>query len=127
MLLPVLLLLALDARNNVMSFPFMLNHPGVDLSLLPKRSQHERRQTTCPNNPNHQGAAPFNPQFPYTGAKNGLPGTQIGGIVVPDVNDTAHKFEAPGPLDIVSIDSGHSSHHRARANDYYPSAALALV
>ncbi|CAF9919190.1 MAG: hypothetical protein HETSPECPRED_003970 [Heterodermia speciosa] len=78
----------------------MLNHPDVDSSLLAKRSQHERRQTTCPNNPNHQGAVPFNQRFPYTGAQNGLPGTQIGGVVVPDVNDVAHKFDPPGPLDI---------------------------
>ena len=103
MLLSVLLLLTLDT-SHVMSFPFMLNHPGVDSSPLAKRSQHERRQTTCPNNPNHQGAAAFNLQFPYTGAQNGLPGTQIGVVVVPDPNDVAHKFDPPGPLDIVSTE-----------------------
>lgn len=108
MLLSVLLLFVLNTRY-VISFPFMLNHPDVDSSLLAKRSQHERRQTTCPNNPNHQGAVPFNQRFPYTGAQNGLPGTQIGGVVVPDVNDVAHKFDPPGPLDIVSIEV--LSHH----------------
>ena len=78
----------------------MLNHPDVDLSLLRKDYGHQKRQTSCPNNPNHQGAVPFNPRFPYTGARDGLPGTQIGGIEVPDDNDVAHRFEAPGPLDI---------------------------
>ena len=96
MLLPILILLALGAQKAI-SFPFMLDHPGVDTKLLNK---HEKRQSTCPNNPVHKGAVPFNPQFPYTGARNGLPGTQIGGIEVPDDNDVAHRFEAPGPLDI---------------------------
>jgi hypothetical protein len=34
--------------------------------------------------------------FPYTGAAYGLPGTGIGGILVPAAGDTAHAFVAPG-------------------------------
>jgi hypothetical protein len=33
-------------------------------------------------NANHQGAAPYSDKYPYTGAKNGVPGSQKGGIKV---------------------------------------------
>ena len=84
------------------AFPFLTDIPGVDSSVLrnPQSSPHHKRQTACPFNSNHQGAAPYNSKFPYTGAKNGLPGTGIGGIKVPATGDTAHAFEAPGPNDI---------------------------
>ena len=65
-----------------LSFPFKLNTPGIDSSLLGKRSRLEERQTTCSNNPVHKGAVPFNPEFPYTDAKNGLPGTQTPRLAV---------------------------------------------
>ena len=96
------LLLALTAVPTVLSFPFLLNTPGVDTHLLPKEyhEKNKRDDPTCPFNHVHPGAVPFNSQFPYTGARNGLPGTQIGGIEVPNDNDVAHRFEAPGPLDI---------------------------
>ena len=84
------------------AFPFLSDIPGVDSSALrnPQRSPNHKRQSTCPFNSNHPGAAPYNSQFPYTGAKNGLPGTGVGGIKVPATGDTAHAFEAPGPNDI---------------------------
>ena len=82
------------------AFPFVANMPGVDSSLLSKRSQHIKRQSSCPFNANHPGAAPYSAMYPYTGAKNGSPGTQIGGIKVPADGDAAHAFEAPGPNDI---------------------------
>ena len=87
---------------SAVSFPFLLNTPGVNTHILPKEyhEKHKRDDPNCPFNPVHKGAVPFNPKFPYTGARNGLPGTQIGGIEVPDDFDTAHFFEAPGPLDI---------------------------
>jgi hypothetical protein len=43
-----------------------------------------------------RGAAPYSPQYPYTGAAiDGLPGSQIGGIQVPAPGDTAHEFQHP--------------------------------
>lgn len=97
----VLLALAL-AATAVEAFPFLSNRPGVDSSPLQntKRSQNAKRQGSCPFNSNHQGAAPYDSKFPYTGARDGLPGTGVGGIKVPADGDTAHAFEAPGPNDI---------------------------
>lgn len=91
----------LTARS-VLAFPFIAEMPGVDSSLLRNgnRVSNEKRQTTCPFNSVHPGAAPYNASYPYTGAQNGLPGTGEGGLLVPAVGDTAHTFEAPGPNDI---------------------------
>lgn len=34
--------------------------------------------------------------YPYTGAKiDGLPGTQVGGVIVPDPNDADHQYQDP--------------------------------
>ncbi|KZO97178.1 Cloroperoxidase [Calocera viscosa TUFC12733] len=45
-----------------------------------------------------RAAAPYSPQFPYTGAiLNGLPGNGTGGVQVPAPGDTAHQYEAPLP------------------------------
>ncbi|MCJ1478965.1 hypothetical protein MMC13_007649 [Lambiella insularis] len=77
--------------------------PGVDSSLLGRRTAPTKRQSdqaTCPFNTVHLGAAPYDPKYPYTGAQNGLPGTQEGGVQVPAPGDTAHNFTAPGPNDI---------------------------
>lgn len=54
----------------------------------------------APFNPNHIRAAPYTAQYPYTGAKNGLPGTGIDGIKVPADGDTAHYYTALGSGDI---------------------------
>lgn len=99
MLLP---LLAAVMTATTIAFPFVSQMPGVDSSALrhTKRASNHRRQSSCPFNSNHQGAAPYNSDYPYTGAKNGLPGTGIGGIKVPADGDTAHAFEAAGPNDI---------------------------
>lgn len=90
------------AITAVQPFPFVSTAPGVDSSPLRnvKRSAAEKRQSSCPFNSQHPGAAPYNAQYPYTGAKNGLPGTGVGGIKVPADGDVAHAFEAPGPNDI---------------------------
>ena len=93
--------------STVSAFPWMANIPGIDLSLI-ERTQAKRQdqpvdqgsEALCPVNPDHPGAAPFNPLFPYTGATNGLPGTGIGGVQVPAPGDTAHYFTPPGPNDI---------------------------
>ncbi|KAL8932270.1 MAG: hypothetical protein Q9211_006418, partial [Gyalolechia sp. 1 TL-2023] len=85
-----------------MAFPFVADMPGIDTSALrnARPSPHDKRQSTCPFNPSHPGAAPYNSNYPYTGARNGLPGTGVGGIKVPADGDIAHAFEAPGPNDI---------------------------
>ncbi|EMF09816.1 Cloroperoxidase [Sphaerulina musiva SO2202] len=55
----------------------------------------------CPFNPDHRGAVPFNPKYPYCGAQNGAPGFQIcANNRVPARGDTAHAYQAPGPNDI---------------------------
>ena len=82
------------------AFPFVAEMSGVDSSLLRKAGSKEKRQSNCPFNSNHPGAAPYNSEYPYTGAQNGLPGTGIGGIQVPAAGDTAHAFQAPGSNDI---------------------------
>ena len=80
------------AAPSALAFPWVAEAPGVDASMLrnAKRATHEKRP----------GAAPYTDEYPYTGAKNGLPGTGKGGIKVPADGDTAHAFEAPGPNDI---------------------------
>lgn len=54
----------------------------------------------CPFNPDHKPAAAWNPDFPYSGAKGGLPGNGKGGYQVPAPGDEDHKFIQPGPNDI---------------------------
>ena len=95
----VVFILALDLAS---AFPFVAEIPGVDSSLLRKASStvNEKRQSSCPFNSVHPGAAPYNAEYPYTGARNGLPGTGKGGLLVPAPGDTAHAFQAPGPNDI---------------------------
>ncbi|EJT98828.1 heme-thiolate peroxidase aromatic peroxygenase [Dacryopinax primogenitus] len=45
-----------------------------------------------------RGAAPYSPQYPYTGALlDGQPGKGIGGIQVPAPGDTAHYYQHPPP------------------------------
>ena len=90
----------LGVASSVSAFPFVAEMPGVDSSMLRERNSKGKRQGSCPFNSNHPGAAPYNAKFPYTGAQNGLPGTGVGGVLVPAVGDTAHAFEAPGPNDI---------------------------
>ena len=96
-----LAVLVLLLAPTALSFPFVANSPGVDSSLL--RARHagrEKRQSACPFNANHEGAAQYTEPYTYTGAKNGLPGSQAGNIKVPADGDAAHAFVAPGPDDI---------------------------
>ncbi len=96
----------------VTAFPFVAELPGVDSSLLrlkPKRQQsggsNPGGPATCPFNPNHLPAPGITDQYPYNGAKNGLPGKGVGGYQVPAPGDTAHYFVPPGPNDIVRTPS----------------------
>ena len=94
-----LLLLALTLVPRVISFPFMADMPGVR-SVAEVETVHSKRQATCPFNTNHVDGVPISAQFPYAGAKNGLPSTNPGGFPVPAHGDTAHQFVPPGPNDI---------------------------
>lgn len=83
--------------------PWVAEMPGVDLSLLSRRSASTKRQSdqaTCPFNAVHIGAAPYNAAYPYIAAQHGVPGTQRGGVQVPAPGDTAQYFTAPGSNDI---------------------------
>ncbi len=91
------------------AFPFVAEMPGVDSSLFKGYRNRPRQQSgggnpggpaTCPNNPDHVPAPGITAQYPYNGAKNGLPGNGNGGYQVPAPGDTAHYFVAPGPNDI---------------------------
>lgn len=86
------------AADGALAFPWVANVPGVDSSLLKRQQTNPGAPgsaQTCPFNPDHPGAAPYSPDYPYTGAKNGMPGTQKGGVMVPDPNDAAHQFVEP--------------------------------
>ena len=79
----------------------MAKHMASERELLRRQTAPGcYAQSCCPNNPVHPGAAPLTAQFPYLGAKNGLPATRLGNIEVPADGDKAHAFQAPGPLDI---------------------------
>lgn len=84
------------AAQSALAFPFIAKTTIGHASRMP----NEKRQSTCPFNPKHSGAAPYSSQYSYTGAKNGLPGTGVGGIGVPAAGDITHQYEAPGPNDI---------------------------
>ena len=103
-LVPLLFCLPADA------FPWVADVPGVQSPWSQAyRAAHQRRQQAgsgpgsaaqCPFNANHKPAAPYNPKYPYNGAKNGQPGKGKGGYLVPAKGDTAHQFQKPGKNDI---------------------------
>ena len=77
------------------------------LSVLDFQQDAEKKNTypaadpkNCPFNADHKPAAKWNPKFPYSGARNGIPGNGKGGYQVPAPGDEDHKFIAPGPNDI---------------------------
>jgi hypothetical protein len=81
-------LLLLSSASTAWGYGWVANQAGVDASLLREaRYANQKRQTSCPFNAEHKGAAPYTTQYPYTGAKNGVRGSQVGGIKVslPDV------------------------------------------
>ena len=94
-----LFLLAVMAVPSAMAFPWMAGMSGIR-SPSEVEAQLTERQTTCPFNPDHVPAAPITSNYPYAGAKDGLPGTGRGGFLVPAPGDTAHEFVPPGPNDI---------------------------
>ncbi|PVH95635.1 Cloroperoxidase [Periconia macrospinosa] len=98
--MPTLAILSL-LFSSTTAYRWVANQPGVDSSLLVSRSNIKRQSgSSCPFNADHKPAAPYTDQYPYTGAKNGLPGTGKGGIQVPAEGDEAHYFTPPGPNDI---------------------------
>ena len=100
----MLSLALLFVAGTASAFLWVANLPGVDTSILKRSPQplvKRQANATCPFNPDHPGAAPINPLYPYTGALlDGLPGTGIGGVQVPAPGDTAHYYTPPGPNDI---------------------------
>jgi hypothetical protein len=85
----------------VSSFGWVPAHQGIDRHALRDLHPHNKRQqASCPYNAKHEPAAAYNPKYPYTGARNGLPGTGKGGIKVPADEDKAHEFRAPTANDI---------------------------
>ncbi|EGP83009.1 unnamed protein product [Zymoseptoria tritici ST99CH_1E4] len=96
---PKSIFFALAAVNGALAYPWVPQMPGVDSSMIGARAQelNARDAPNCPFNPNHEPAAPITDQFPYMGAKNGIPGSTKGGIQVPAPGDTAHAFRAPNP------------------------------
>ena len=107
----------LHSRSGIyLTFPFVAEIPGVDSSILRKASSvaNEKRQSSCPFNSIHPGAAPYDARYPYTGARNGLPGTGKGGILIPAPGDTAHAFQVQGPNAI----SGPCPRLNTAANDH---------
>ena len=75
-------LLLLSSASTALGYGWVAGQAGVDSSLLKARYANQKRQTSCPFNPDHEGAAPYTDTYPYTGAKNGAPGTGKGGIKV---------------------------------------------
>jgi hypothetical protein len=76
-------LVLLTSASVAHGYGWVAGRPGVDSSLLKEaRYATEKRQASCPFNANHKGAAPYSDKYPYAGAKNGVPGTGKGGILV---------------------------------------------
>jgi hypothetical protein len=90
----ILLLVALS--TSIDAYAWMKDLDTRDSSPL------EPPAATCPVNALPKGAAPYSSDYPsaYTGAKNGLPGTGKGGVLVPATGDSAHAYVAPRPNDI---------------------------
>ena len=92
--------LVLLQASAAVAYPWVSGQPGVNSGLFSNARTVERRQANCPFNANHEPAAPYDSKYPYTGAKNGLPGTGKGGIKVPADGDTAHAYKAATANDI---------------------------
>ena len=97
----------LNVGNGELLVDLSGNGPLLNLTVQEANAKAAQKNTypaanpkNCPYNPNHVPAAPWDPKFPYNYAKNGLPGKGKGGYQVPMPGDEAHKFIAPGPLDI---------------------------
>lgn len=85
-------ILLLSSATTAWGYGWVAGQAGVDSSLFRNaRYANQKRQSSCPFNSNHQGAAPYSDDYPYTGAKNGAPGSQKGGIKVgPIINHNIH-------------------------------------
>ncbi|KAF2191827.1 hypothetical protein K469DRAFT_343263 [Zopfia rhizophila CBS 207.26] len=96
----LLLILILSGAT---AYFWVADTPEVGSSLFTAGQRESHQQpgaTTCPFNSNHQPAAPYNSQYPYNGALNGLSGSGQGSYQVPAPGDEAHKFVLPSPSDI---------------------------
>lgn len=93
----------------IQAYPWALNiangagdAQGVSDAVASTLSKRQNVGGTCPVNLVRKGAAPYSDVYPskYTGAKNGLPGTGKGGVLVPAEGDTAHAYVVPGSRDV---------------------------
>lgn len=98
-------LLDLTGKGGLIDLSGLVN--ASSLSVLDFNQDAAKKNTfpaadpkNCPFNSDHKPAAKWNPDFPYSGARNGLPGNGKGGYQVPAPGDDDHKFIAPGPNDI---------------------------
>ncbi|KXT09316.1 hypothetical protein AC579_260 [Pseudocercospora musae] len=96
---PKSLFVTLAAAQGALAYPWVVNAPGVDSSMLPRSSRLNmpRDAPDCPFNADHQPAAPVTSQYPYNNAIDGKPGNGKGGYLVPAPGDTAHQYQAPDP------------------------------
>ena len=99
------LLLAVVSCGN--AFPFMADFLEKDVGALDSLNTEmlDARAATCATHTKRKGAAPYSKYYPsaYTGAKDALPGTGKGGVLVPAKGDTAHAYLAPSSTDILSL------------------------
>jgi hypothetical protein len=95
-----LISLLLLSAPTVSSYSWVASQAGIDTSLLGRTHHLQQRQADCPFNAKHEPAVAYDKNYPYLGARNGLPGTGKGGIKVPADGDTAHAFKAPTANDI---------------------------
>jgi len=71
----------------VAAYPFMANYHNMDEAAKRDLQDLARRS-----------AVAYSSKYPYTGAKiDGLPGTQIGNVLVPAIGDTDHEYRDPPP------------------------------
>lgn len=68
----------------------------ASLALAFPSTPHEPSGGCFPRNRPLRPAEPYNPHFPYTGAKlDGLPGPGTGNVSVPAPGDHAHEYRKP--------------------------------
>lgn len=84
--------------TTTVAYPWVVDTTGIETSILSSRNQIKPRDSpSCPFNANHEPGSSSSDDFPYLGAKNGMPGTGKGGIQVPAPGDTAHAYKEPDP------------------------------
>lgn len=85
--------------TKTIAYPWVPDTAGIGTSILSSHKEIKPRDSPgCPFNANHEPGFSSSDDFPYLGAKNGLPGTGKGGVQVPAAGDIAHAYKEPNPL-----------------------------